>query len=295
MYSNLITPNIIVYLYRLSNDIFRNLEVPYFVKIASFNSTQGASPCYIRGLLVYVCIGLWRYLTKCGQQPASFIKYSLYLIGRIIGLGEKDMGASMQGIKSLLSSVSSDSRGAFECFYNLYYDQVFRFAYYCLGEKEACKDVVSEVFFSIWKSKERLKGIDNINTYLYTTVRNEVLRYQARNTYLNRISIEDLSFLDRKEENTPDKQLETKEVEEILSQAVDELPEKCRLIFLMSREEGLKTKEIAEILSIQESTVRVQMKIAIEKLVTQLRPRFPNISFVFALMFILMEKNSLSL
>ena len=43
----------------------------------------------------------------------------------------------MRDIKGLLESVSVDNRGAFERFYNLYYDQVFRFAYYCLGEKEA--------------------------------------------------------------------------------------------------------------------------------------------------------------
>ena len=67
------------------------------------------------------------------------------------------MKVSKQNIMNLLSSVSSDGRGAFEHFYNLYYDQVFRFAYYCLGEKEACKEVVSDVFFSIWKPKARLK------------------------------------------------------------------------------------------------------------------------------------------
>lgn len=47
------------------------------------------------------------------------------------------MGVFAQDIKGLLESVSIDHRGAFERFYNLYYDQVFRFAYYCLGEKEA--------------------------------------------------------------------------------------------------------------------------------------------------------------
>ena len=90
------------------------------------------------------------------------------------------MKVSKQNIMNLLSSVSSDGRGAFERFYNLYYDQVFRFAYYCLGEKEACKEVVSDVFFSIWKSKARLKEIDNIDTYLYITVRNEALRHISR-------------------------------------------------------------------------------------------------------------------
>ena len=164
----------------------------------------------------------------------------------------------MRDIKGLLESVSVDNRGAFERFYNLYYDQVFRFAYYCLGEKEACREVVTDVFFSVWQSRKRLKEIDNIDTYLYISVRNESFRYQARN----------------------------KEMREMLDKAIDELPEKCRLVFLMSREEGLKTKEIAEILSVQESTVRVQMKIAIEKLVARLKPSFPNISFSLLLMFI---------
>ena len=63
------------------------------------------------------------------------------------------MKVSKQNIMNLLSSVSSDGRGAFEHFYNLYYDQVFRFAYYCLGEKEACKEVVSDVFFPFGNQK----------------------------------------------------------------------------------------------------------------------------------------------
>ncbi len=76
------------------------------------------------------------------------------------------MGVFVRDIKGLLESVSVDNRGAFERFYNLYYDQVFRFAYYCLGEKEACREVVTDVFFSVWQSRKRLKDIDNIDTYL---------------------------------------------------------------------------------------------------------------------------------
>ena len=182
------------------------------------------------------------------------------------------MKVSKQNIKNLLSSVSSDGRGAFERFYNLYYDQVFRFAYYCLGEKEACKEVVSDVFFSIWKSKARLKEIDNIDTYLYITVRNEALRHISRSNSVNKIQMDQLCSFEPEEE-----------MRELLNLAIDELPEKCRLIFLMIREEGLSTKEVAKILSIQESTVRVQMKIAVEKLIKRLKSDFPDISFVFIL------------
>lgn len=193
------------------------------------------------------------------------------------------MKVSKQNIMNLLSSVSSDGRGAFERFYNLYYDQVFRFAYYCLGEKEACKEDVSDVFFSIWKSKARLKEIDNIDTYLYITVRNEALRHISRSNSVNKIQMDQLCSFEPEEEATPEGMLESQEMRELLNLAIDELPEKCRLIFLMIREEGLSTKEVAKILSIQESTVRVQMKIAVEKLIKRLKSDFPDISFVFIL------------
>ena len=193
------------------------------------------------------------------------------------------MKVSKQNIKNLLSSVSSDGRGAFERFYNLYYDQVFRFAYYCLGEKEARKEVVSDVFFSIWKSKARLKEIDNKDTYLYITVRNEALRHISRSNSVNKIQMDQLYSFEPEEEATPEGMLESQEMRELFNLAIDELPEKCRLIFLMIREEGLSTKEVAKILSIQESTVRVQMKIAVEKLIKRLKSDFPDISFVFIL------------
>lgn len=190
------------------------------------------------------------------------------------------MEVSTLNIKNLLSSVSTDGRGAFERFYNLYYDQVFRFAYYFLGDKEACREVVTDVFFSVWQSRKKLCDINNIDTYLYIVVKNEAFRYQGKNSVSSRVSLEDVHSLTESEQGeSPEEQLETKEMRELLNRAIDELPEKCRLIFLMSREEGLKTKEIADILSIQESTVRVQMKIAIEKLVARLKPDFPNISF----------------
>ncbi len=71
---------------------------------------------------------------------------------------KKGVGVFVRDIKGLLESVSVDNRGAFERFYNLYYDQVFRFAYYCLGEKEACREVVTAVFFLGLAIPETIKG-----------------------------------------------------------------------------------------------------------------------------------------
>lgn len=190
-------------------------------------------------------------------------------------------------IKYLLKMIADDNRLAFTMFYDLYYDQIFRFSYYFLKDTEACREVVTETFFSVWQSRLKLKDIENIETYLFVTVRNEATRYQTRKSKAYFVSLDDDSLqLTVKDTDSPDDQLLVEEMEKILNRVIDELPEKCRLIFLLARQEGLKSKEIAERLSINESTVRVQMKIAIEKIVAGLKPLFPDITFSLLLAYI---------
>lgn len=183
--------------------------------------------------------------------------------------------------------VADDNRLAFSMFYDLYYDQSFRFAYYFLKDTEACREVVAEAFFSVWQSRLKLKDIENIETYLFVTVRNESTRYLTRTTKSQFVSLDDTSLqFTARENESPDDNLLIEEMEKILNRVIDELPEKCRLIFLLARQDGLKPKEIAERLSINESTVRVQMKIAIDKIVTNLKPHFPDITFTLLLTYI---------
>ena len=190
-------------------------------------------------------------------------------------------------IKAILEMVADDNRLAFTMFYDLYYDQSFRFAYYFLKDTEACREVVAEAFFSVWQSRLKLKDIENIGTYLFVTVRNESTRYLTRTTKSQFVSLDDTSLqFTARENESPDDNLLIEEMEKILNRVIDELPEKCRLIFLLARQDGLKPKEIAERLSINESTVRVQMKIAIDKIVTNLKPHFPDITFTLLLTYI---------
>lgn len=191
-------------------------------------------------------------------------------------------------IDNLLTIVSTDDRKAFDLFYNLYYEQVFRVSYYFLRDKEACREVVTDVFFAVWQSRKKLRDITNIEAYLYVITRNEAIRYLSSNRNFSYISLDDLPMqLEERRDESPEDRIVTQEMESLLTQVVNELPEKCRLIFLMSREEGLKPKEIAEILSITESTVRVQMKIAIDKITNGLKPHYPDMSFTLLLAAIL--------
>ena len=124
------------------------------------------------------------------------------------------------------------------------------------------------------------------DAYLFASVRNEALRWLSKNRRDGQVPIEELIGNEPEDGDSPLELLESEELRDVLSQAIDSLPERCRIIFLLAREEGVKPKEIAEMLSIKESTVRVQMKLAVDRLIAYLRPIFPNMSFSWFLPFL---------
>ena len=185
----------------------------------------------------------------------------------------------VKDIHSLQEMIQQENRLAFNMFYEMYYDQVFRYAYYFLKDVESCREVVADVFFAVWQSRQRLKDIENLETYLFVCVRNEVSRYNKKQNRHSDISLDELPVqLEILEEESPYEKVSYQEMEQLLGEIIGKLPEKCRLIFLMARQEHLKPKEIAEKLCISENTVRVQMKIAIEKIIKQIKPYYPELT-----------------
>ena len=196
-------------------------------------------------------------------------------------------------LEDLLVSVSENDDYAFRVFYDLYYRSVFRFTYYFLRNKEACGEVVSNVFVAVWKSRVSLRRISNIDAYLYVVARNESNRYLRECQAQRRcLSLEDIpiSVLDLNspphDGEAPDSRLLESEVEELVRRLINDLPERCRTVFLLNRQEGLSSREIAEALSLSESTVRVQIKIAVDRIVAGIRTHYPDLKLVSLLLFL---------
>lgn len=74
------------------------------------------------------------------------------------------------------------------------------------------------------------------------------------------------------------------EVEELVRRLINDLPERCRTVFLLNRQEGLSSREIAEALSLSESTV--QIKIAVDRIVAGIRTHYPDLKLVSLLLFL---------
>ena len=163
----------------------------------------------------------------------------------------------------------------------IYYPKLVRFAKNFVMLEEDAENITQDVFADFWEKRESMDHIENINAYLFKLVRNRCLDYLKHKVFeqkyvenvqasfevelnLKMQSLERFDVLDTYEVN---------EMEKLVREAINSLPKKCRTIFLLSRMEGLKYREISERLGISINTVECQMGIALKKLRVMLNMR----------------------
>jgi RNA polymerase sigma-70 factor (family 1) len=150
----------------------------------------------------------------------------------------------------------------FEKIYNQYWSKLYLAAYNVLRNRQAAEDIVQEVLVQLWFKKDNTK-IANLGAFLYTAVRYKVLDAirsgKVKQNFAQRIAEGPLC-------NDTEEQYREKELKGLLHQLVGSLPEKCREIFILSRNQQLTTKEIAHRLGITPKTVENQLTIALKRL-----------------------------
>lgn len=164
------------------------------------------------------------------------------------------------------------------------YETIFRelfkplclFAMKYTGDWEESRNLVHEVFISIWEKFDTLPPGTQHRSYLFTAVRNRSLNYLRDKKKM--VSLEEVHGEAFSETNTT---AETAELEQLIEAAIQSLPEKCREVFEMNRMEGLKYSEIADKLGISIKTVEAQMSKALHVLREHLREFLTILLFIF--------------
>lgn len=153
-----------------------------------------------------------------------------------------------QDITSWLSGDDVAYRRIFDYFYH----KLYQTCYKATKAREDSEEMVMNVFLNIWQHRSELTQIDDFEKYLFRSVRNQIADFKRKNILqtqdIDTLPLEYLGSTDHPE-------LTFKELEQIYHQALNKLPEKQREIFLMSREQGLSQKQIAEKKNISTSTV----------------------------------------
>lgn len=152
----------------------------------------------------------------------------------------------------------------FELLFRDLFKPLCAFAMKYVNDLDEARNLVHEVFITVWEKFDSLPSDTNYRSYLYTAVRNRCLNH-LRDTKKH-LSIEKAELI-RAEETSS---METVELEREIELAINSLPEKCRMVFEFSRMEGLKYAEIAEKMGISVKTVEAQMSKALTVLRTHL-------------------------
>ena len=173
---------------------------------------------------------------------------------------------SDDALRVITGKIANGDQDAFRILFHHYAAKLILFSQSMLLSKEAATEVVDDVWVKIWKNRENLESIENLRIYLYTATKNTSLNYLSKKAKemitepFNDISVQ------IREEHCPEQQMITEEIFAKIHESVQDLPPRCKLIFKLVREDGLKYKEVAEILKISENTVDAQMVIAVRRI-----------------------------
>ena len=180
----------------------------------------------------------------------------------------------MENEQSLLVQVAEGNEQAFGTLYRYYYNRLFQFARLFLESEDASEDVVEDVFFMVWKERSMLVNIPNFHAFVYQSVRNACLNTLKSGYVSKREELSGAECEARFSADTPLDELMRKELCQLLNETINGLPDRCRIVFRMAKEDGMSHREIADILNIQVCTVERQLLLAKSKIKQILGPLF---------------------
>ena len=199
------------------------------------------------------------------------------------------MGAApIQYDDYFLSLFKEGNDAAFEKVFKSDYNRIVGFCQQFISDKDVAKSLAQDAFVKLWLNREKIESINGIHSFLYTSAKTDCLnsirhqkviskyrdqQLQIKEGELNREILESFDF----------DQLELNELEKMINQSISELPEKCRLVFMLSRFEGKKNSEIAEELDISIKSVEANMTRALKSLRIKLAEYLPAILVQFIL------------
>ena len=176
--------------------------------------------------------------------------------------------------QKLLKQIASGDEDALRRIYHYFYKRLLQFAFVLTKNKEAAEELVEDVFIKFWRNRENANSVRNLNVYLYRATKNTCLNYLSSKANANITSPFDALNIELQGPVCPEDLLIYQETYAKIKDAIETLPPRCKMIFKLIREDGLKYKEVAELLNLSPNTIDAQMTIAIRRIAFLMREEF---------------------
>jgi RNA polymerase sigma-70 factor, ECF subfamily len=161
----------------------------------------------------------------------------------------------------------------FESLFRSSYVSLVRYARTMIKDQDTAEEIVQDLFFRMWKDREKIKIESSLNGYLFRSVHNKCLHLIEHNRIVEKHA-EEMSFRQQESPENPSDILSYKELQARIASILEKLPERCGKIFCMNRFEGLKYIEIAEKLSVSVKTVEANMGKALREFRKELTDKY---------------------
>lgn len=173
--------------------------------------------------------------------------------------------SKLTDFRALLERIVAGDERAFSILYDLFSADLTKHILSKVSDAQVAEDILHDLFLSLWRNRQNMLEIESLPAYLYSSCRYLILaHYRSELKRANSKEIEDLDILD---ETVPlEERLHYRYIIDIVSNEIENLPEKCREVFKLSRSEFVSNKEIAQRLAISESTVEKHINKAIRRL-----------------------------
>lgn len=186
----------------------------------------------------------------------------------------------------LYALLAQDNEEAFTLLYHKYWKRMLYKAMLKLQSEIDAEEVVQDAFVDIWKSRHRIEIQHSFSTYLAAIVRYKVMAKMAANKKQLLQHVENMNDLHVADHST-EQWLSFFDLQAEIETAVKALPEKCQLVFRMSREAGMSDKQIAGKLDISQKAVEAHITRALKSLRTSISQ---FLTFLSLLIVFLLEK-----
>jgi RNA polymerase sigma-70 factor (family 1) len=156
-------------------------------------------------------------------------------------------------------------------FFEIFFPPLKRFTYCFLKSWELAEEAASDVMICMWQNRYRLAEIDNIKVYLFVLAKNRCLNIIKSKRNKETISLEDVNINVVFRDLDPEQLCINSEIRRKVEKAINALPQRCKLIFKLVKEERMSYKEVANILNISVKTVDAQLVTALKKITTEVK------------------------
>jgi RNA polymerase sigma-70 factor (ECF subfamily) len=179
--------------------------------------------------------------------------------------------------KRLLEEFRKENLEAFEFFFRTNQPRLVSYANRFLDDWETSRDIVQEIFLHLWENKDKLEITVSLRSYLYSSVKNQCINTikhkVVEQKYSSSIAIQfremEINYYQATEESF--QKMNAAELANKIEQSISTLPEQCRLTFELSRNEGMKSADIAKKMDVSVRTVETQIYRALKVLKESLR------------------------